>query len=342
MITMKEIAELAGVSRGTVDRALNGRPDISLKTREKIIKIAQENNYTVNRNAKKLKSFSEEKIIGILVPVKSEIYFKRIMDGIIKAKNDIGDNKLKIEPIFVDNFDEENILKGLDNFKKKKVDGVVAAVMESDSIAKKMNELIDKDIPIITVATDVKCKRLCFFGENAVQAGKLSASLFTKMLKKDIKLLIVAGNPKFEVRDKRLDGIKEYMKLYGINYEIRKIILSEEKYKSSYEKIKMALEQDKEINAVHISSGDYKALTAAVKELGLENKLSVVGYQIYNFDSKIRSDVMDFIIDTKPEEMGYKSFETMYNYIVFNDNPKLDKNYIKVEIKIPESFNPAF
>jgi len=138
MIAMKEIAELARVSRGTADIALNDRPGISLKSREKILKIAKENNYTVNRNAKKLRSFGEEKIIGVLVPVRAELYYKRITDGIIQAKNDMQDIKLKIMPIFVvDNFDEESILNGLDKLKENKVAGIVAAVMNSDNIAKK-------------------------------------------------------------------------------------------------------------------------------------------------------------------------------------------------------------
>jgi len=104
----------------------------------------------------------------------------------------------------------------------------------------------------------------------------------------------------------------------------------------------MALEKDKEINAVHLSSNDYDALAAVIKDLGLDDKLSIVGSQTSSFDKKIKSGIMDFIIDTKPEETSYKAFEAIYNYIVFNDIPKMDKNYIQVEIKIPESFNPAY
>ena len=159
----------------------------------------------------------------------------------------------------------------------------------------------------------ITCRRICFFGENAVQVGRLSASLFTKMLKKDVKLLVVVGNPKFTVHEKRLAGIKEFMKLYGINYDIRNIILSEEKYKSSYEKIKMALEKDADINSVYLSSNDYEALSAVMKDLDLTDKLSVVGCQISFFDKKIKTGCMDFIIDTKPEDIGYKAFEMMYN-----------------------------
>jgi DNA-binding LacI/PurR family transcriptional regulator len=43
-ITTKEIAELCHVSRGTVDRALNGRPGINPATRAKIQQVLKEYN----------------------------------------------------------------------------------------------------------------------------------------------------------------------------------------------------------------------------------------------------------------------------------------------------------
>ena len=49
MATIKEIAELAGVSRGTVDRVLNNRGSVSAKTAEKILEIAKALDYKPNK-----------------------------------------------------------------------------------------------------------------------------------------------------------------------------------------------------------------------------------------------------------------------------------------------------
>ena len=45
-VTVKQIAELANVSRGTVDRVLNNRSGVSEATRQKVLKIAEEQNIT--------------------------------------------------------------------------------------------------------------------------------------------------------------------------------------------------------------------------------------------------------------------------------------------------------
>ncbi len=49
MVTMKSIAEICGVSRGTVDRALNGRGRVNSETADKIRQIAKELGYTPER-----------------------------------------------------------------------------------------------------------------------------------------------------------------------------------------------------------------------------------------------------------------------------------------------------
>ena len=68
MVTLKDIAEKAGVSSMTVSRALNGKSkDISQKTAEKIKKIAEEMGYIPNSSAKALASHSSKLIAAMLI-----------------------------------------------------------------------------------------------------------------------------------------------------------------------------------------------------------------------------------------------------------------------------------
>lgn len=68
MVTLKDIAEKAGVSSMTVSRALNGKTkDISPKTAEKIKKIAEEMGYIPNSSAKALASHSSKLIAAMLL-----------------------------------------------------------------------------------------------------------------------------------------------------------------------------------------------------------------------------------------------------------------------------------
>ncbi len=62
-ITLQDIAKKAGVTTTTISRALNNKPDVSPKTKEKILKIAKNLGYTPNLLAKSLRS-RKSKTIG--------------------------------------------------------------------------------------------------------------------------------------------------------------------------------------------------------------------------------------------------------------------------------------
>jgi LacI family transcriptional regulator len=65
-LTIKEIADICGVSHGTVDRALNNRPGISEKTKSKILKVAKELNFKPDFLARSLAKGST-KTIGVVI-----------------------------------------------------------------------------------------------------------------------------------------------------------------------------------------------------------------------------------------------------------------------------------
>ena len=102
MINSKIIAELAGVSRSTVTRVLNNYPDISSKTREKVLKIIKEYEYYPNISAQKLVG-KKSGIIGLLVytgesskkrgeykKITESLYYSELISKIIDAGEELG------------------------------------------------------------------------------------------------------------------------------------------------------------------------------------------------------------------------------------------------------------
>ena len=83
-MTIREIADLAGVSIATVSRVLNGRDDVADETRELVRRVVQEHGYTVSRSARSL-SAGRTGLIGVLVPLVYPVYFSAILSGTAEA-----------------------------------------------------------------------------------------------------------------------------------------------------------------------------------------------------------------------------------------------------------------
>jgi LacI family transcriptional regulator len=83
-VTIREVAEAAGVSIATVSRVLNGRDDVSPETRELVSQVIKEYGYNANRSARHL-SIGRTGLVGVLVPLVYPAYFAAILSGAAEA-----------------------------------------------------------------------------------------------------------------------------------------------------------------------------------------------------------------------------------------------------------------
>jgi LacI family transcriptional regulator len=79
-LTIREVADLAGVSTATVSRVINGRAEVSERARDAVLRVVREYGYSTNRNARGL-SGGRTGLVGVTTPVVHHSYFAVILDG---------------------------------------------------------------------------------------------------------------------------------------------------------------------------------------------------------------------------------------------------------------------
>jgi LacI family transcriptional regulator len=82
--TIRDIADLAGVSIATVSRVLNDRPDVAPETRRTVLQVVREHGFSTNRGARGLSS-GRTGIIGLTLPLVADAYFGPMLSGASEA-----------------------------------------------------------------------------------------------------------------------------------------------------------------------------------------------------------------------------------------------------------------
>src|SRR2546422_707402 len=82
--TIRDIADLAGVSIATVSRVLNDRPDVAPETRETVLQVVREHGFSTNRGARGLSS-GRTGMIGLTLPLVADAYFGPMLSGAAEA-----------------------------------------------------------------------------------------------------------------------------------------------------------------------------------------------------------------------------------------------------------------
>ncbi len=109
--TIRDIADLAGVSIATVSRVLNDRPDVAPETRENVMQVVRQHGFSTNRGARGLSS-GRTGMIGLTLPLVADAYFGPILSGAAEALYE-RDMRIIIAPTFHQHDREVSLLERL-------------------------------------------------------------------------------------------------------------------------------------------------------------------------------------------------------------------------------------
>lgn len=124
-VSIKDIAQAAGVSHPTVSRALNDSPLISEATKRRVARIAREMGYTPNAIARSLQR-RRTRTVGLLVTSIDDPFFARVADGIDEVA------RAEAMGVFMSasHHDRAEEIRVVDTFLKRQVDGLIVAASQ--------------------------------------------------------------------------------------------------------------------------------------------------------------------------------------------------------------------
>lgn len=162
-ISTTKIAEICGVSQGTVDRALNGRKGISPKTKEKILNVANEYGYRPNIHARSIAG-GKSQLIGVVVFNLNNQYFSDLLISI--EKYCAAQNYSTV--VMFTNKDSTKEINCINNLYHMAVDGIILCPVNGGEEYEKY--LLSLNIPIVTIGN--KLNRIPYVGINNSSAMK--------------------------------------------------------------------------------------------------------------------------------------------------------------------------
>lgn len=179
--TIKDIARLSGLSKGTVDRVLHNRAGVARKSYEKVAKVIRDMGYEPNPHASILASH-KDRTIAVLLPDSSGGDFWELFDkGIERARESSARFGISVVRTGYDQLDLESFRAACDRVLELSPSGVVMAPMFRDETLLFAERLRSCGIPYVYVDTRLEEDEgyLAFFGMPAYRSGVLCASLLT-------------------------------------------------------------------------------------------------------------------------------------------------------------------
>ncbi|WP_127579738.1 LacI family DNA-binding transcriptional regulator [Paenibacillus koleovorans] len=336
-VTIRQIAEKAGVSRGTVDRVLNGRSGVKPEVRERIMEIVDELQYVPNLAAKAL-AFNKKPVrIGIVLPPRDITFFEQITSGIQAAADELQGLGIQLDYLYADNRRVEAGAAAIRQLIDEGASGILYAMMDDDLIRAHIDEAAELGIPVVTMNSDVEqSKRICFVGQDLKKSGVIAAGLMRRMLRGPSRVLVITSNLQFHAHRARVSGFREG--IAGSRIHIEAVIESFDRYEDTYNKVLMQLKSDSNVDGIYMATGHIGGCLDAVRNAGLAGKLRFVCNDIIpEVEEGMKQGIIDFTIMQNPMQQGYRSLRILYDLLLTGKRPDAEYYYTETSIVIPES-----
>jgi len=211
--TLKKISEILGLSISTISRALKNHPDISDRTKQRVVELATALDYEPNANAINLRT-SNSKLFGLIVPSISNSFYNSFIASVEEESRRNGYSLMILQS-------GDDPLIEINNIKlcrQNRITGLFVCISPETTNIEPFRKLKEIEIPVIffdKVPDNNNCNKVCV-------ADSLSATMAANAIinKKKKKVIGFFGNTHLLMTKKRLAAFEE-----TINEKVTKIKL---------------------------------------------------------------------------------------------------------------------
>lgn len=339
---IKDIAKLAGVSTGTVDRVLHNRGKVSDEARQKVISVLQKIDYKPNLLARNLGSNKTHRIAALIPNSEIDEYWYQCQKGINQAAIDWGHFNIMIEPYLFDLHDSLSFQNAANNIIKAKPDGVLIAPLFHTEALPLFKQLSELSIPYVLFNTEIQnIKPLSFIGQNSFQSGRLAAELLYMNCQQGSpsSFAVVHIDEDLENSIHLIEKERGFREFYSNISDVSVFNKSIGNTQSS-DFIKNLDEIFNYLNLRGVFVSTSKAFeVASYAETHSKKEVRIVGYDLLTKNLfYLKRGLIDFLIHQNPKRQAFQGISTLANFLIFKKEAK-ERNLFPLEVITRENLS---
>lgn len=341
-ITIKDIAEKAGVSVGTVDRVLHHRSNVSQEAKEKVARAMDGLDYHPNAYASALAYNKSYSFVLLMPNHDSEAYWEEIEQGVRKAADSLRDFNTAVRILYYERFDSGSFLRQAEECLNGQPDGVVIVPASFDTTRKFTEKLHSKAVPFVLLDSNMPdLKPLSFWGQDSFCSGLFAGRMLMLLAWGEKELMLFKrvkdGHVTSKQQENRELGFKHFM---HDRYPHVKISELQIPYNGTRETTDPLLDAFfmRHPGIHHCITFNSKAHIVGDYLLRRNNRdIQIMGYDMVDKNAEcLRRGSISFIIAQHGYQQGYGCIDTLFRAIVLKKKVR-PVNYMPIELLAKEN-----
>lgn len=335
-ITAEEIARLAGVSRGTVDRALKNRAGVNPETKARVLSIAEKYNYKPNMIGKALVYSGKSVDIYVILNSVGNPFFNAVKEGISVASEEYAGYGIKIHLDEIKGYHADELLKRMDALPPEAKQLILTPICDK-RVEHKLQQLIDSGVNVVMLTSKIEAiKNAVYVGCDYIKSGRIAGRLTGLLSAGKSNLFVVTGSTQHNGHAQRVEGIRQIIS--GEYPAIHFLGVSEnlDDDDLAYSEMKKALKAKPEIDFVYITAGGVNGTLRALQEHNRSVRVCTFDDTPVTrealFDGSVSATVCQ-----QPFEQGYQAVKAIFEKVIRKQEINGDI-YSELSVKVDQSF----
>ena len=319
-IRIVDIARMAGVSPGTVDRVLHKRGRVSESSKKKVLDILAKTNYQPNLIARTLSAGRTQNIAVVMPDPAIDPFWKAAENGLEDGEKAFSPFGLNIQTYYFN----PGRIRSFSFVAKKSIearpDGILIAPFFQKESAAYIRSANLAGIPCITFNARLKSMATrSFIGQDLYQSGRLAAHLMTNALQLPTQIFIIHVEEDLQnsvhLKEKE-SGFRSYLReKYGGKFNIER--LEFRKGKSVPPSFVHALENDPEAQGLFVTTSKAYRIVETLEKHRL-NGVKIIGYDLLPDNLHyLEKGMIRFLIHQHPGLQTYLGLSFFNDLLIF-------------------------
>ncbi len=337
--TIKQIAEAAGVSRGTVDRVLHKRGSVSPEIEQRVLKLSQEMGFLTNKAGKILAARKRPLRIGVFLPSLGNRFFDAIIQGYRKAEEELKDFGVSLQFSQVEGFAAAEHMVAIRELAGQGCQALCVSTVDTPEMHTCINEVAQRGIAVAAVNTDLTdTQHLFYVGCDYLRGGRTVAGMLALIRPRPLHILVVTGSSTMRGHLQRIQGFLGVLDELGMERKILDVLECQDNEEISYEKTLAALRQYAgDITCLYVTAGGVEGVCRAVKKMGVERKFLICSHDEVPFTKRMMQEgIISFTVGQEPELQGYQAVHQIFEYFLRGCQQKPQSIYTQNIIRLQQ------
>jgi len=342
-VRIKDIAEIANVSIGTVDRVIHNRGQVSDATREKIRSLLEEHNYKPDILASSL-ALKREVRLAVVMPgsVSGHAFWKLPVKGVDRALEELSGYNLSVDAYYFDQFNRNDFVRKMKKFPFQDIHGVLFAPVFRDDSIEFIKRCKAEKVPVVLFNSLLEeAPYSSFVGQDAFHSGYVAAKLISYGLENRGDVAIINMSARTDHYAHLITREKGFRSFFELHSERLENLISIDLNGVDDERFKRKLDETFEhhrIGGLFVTNSRVYKVAEYLADRGAMG-VRLVGYDLLPESVEyLKRDFIDFLISQKPEDQAFKGLTSLFNLVAFHrEQPR--EQYMPIDIITRENLH---